>query len=132
LAVDDMASMLEFARVFLSAAGYEVLVAGDGAEAIALLEREGGGVEGMITDYRLPDCNGLDLIQEVRGRWPHIRCLLTSGYIPEDETARIEGELGVGLLSKPYGARDALAAVGRLLEAAPEGPVLPTRRDSAG
>jgi CheY-like chemotaxis protein len=108
LVVDDMECMLDFTRLFLEAAGYQVRVARDVAAALSLLDQLGPQIDGLMTDYRLPGQNGLELIFEVRRRWPHIKCLLTSGYVSEEDARRLEVESSVILLPKPFAVNTAL------------------------
>jgi len=115
LVVDDMDFILEFTQAFLSAAGYQVLSATCTEEALALLEREEKPPDLILTDYNMPGRSGIDLIREVRSRWPQIKCLLASGYLEEEETRRIEAEVGNGILYKPYNVREATDMVGRVL-----------------
>lgn len=52
--------------------------ASSGAEALSILEDQ--QIDILVTDIRMPEMDGLELIQEVTVRWPNIRCLLLTGY----------------------------------------------------
>jgi two-component system response regulator PhcR len=82
------------------------LVAGTGNEALQLLEKENGAVDILFTDYAMPGMNGADLIEQVAIRWPHIRPVLTSGYLDEPMMKRLE-ELNARVLAKPYETEEA-------------------------
>lgn len=56
----------------------EVYRASSGAEALLILEEQ--QIDILVTDIRMPEMDGLELIQEVASRWPNIRCLLLTGY----------------------------------------------------
>ncbi len=115
MVVDDMDFILEFTKAFLTSAGYEVLVASNAEEAMAQLETQGEGVRLLLTDYNMPGSSGLDLIKAARQRWPKIKCLLASGYLEEEEAARVESEVGAPILNKPYNVREATELVARVL-----------------
>jgi len=115
LIVDDMDFILEFTQSFLVAAGYEVLTALSAEAAAGLLEEHGGQVDVLLTDYNMPGRTGLDLVMEVKARWPHIRCIVASGYLEEEEIERIQSELGARILYKPYNIGEATVLVGRVL-----------------
>lgn len=65
LIVDDDGDMRELLGQCVSAAGFEVKLAGDGAEAIALLEH-GHRPMAIVTDLVMPHVTGLELLQHVR------------------------------------------------------------------
>ncbi|MBM0207212.1 response regulator [Micromonospora sp. STR1s_5] len=66
-------------------AGFEVLEAGDGEEALALLEDCDGDVVALVSDIRMPRMDGLDLVRAVARRWPKVALVLVSGYRPVGE-----------------------------------------------
>lgn len=49
-----------------------------GLEALALLEQF--SIDIVITDIRMPGMSGLELVGEIRNRWPKTKCILLSGY----------------------------------------------------
>ena len=66
LTVDDSASVRQMVKLTLSGAGYSVVEAGDGKEALA--KAEGGGIDMVLTDLNMPVMDGITLIKELRGR----------------------------------------------------------------
>jgi two-component system, response regulator PdtaR len=114
LLVEDDPLLRLDASVVLLDAGYEVLEAADGDEAIALLETE-SDIRVMVSDIQMPgSLNGVELAHAVRRRWPPIKMLLTSGrHIPR------AGELPerVRYLPKPFAGRELLAEVEQLAAA---------------
>jgi len=64
LLVDDSISVRKFVGQMLEKAGFEVLTAGDGLEALKVLEET--PVHAVITDLEMPRLNGFELIQELR------------------------------------------------------------------
>ena len=64
----------------LSEAGYRVLEARDGQEALTILEVH-ADVRAVFTDVTMPTLDGLSLAKIVSERWPQIGILLTSGLV---------------------------------------------------
>jgi len=102
LLVDDEADLLDIADAFLAELGYTVIRAGDGASALAALERA-GAIDLMITDIIMPGgMNGIELARKVRELRPGIKVIYTSGF-PAEALAERSGKLEGGpLLHKPY------------------------------
>ncbi len=69
---------MRFARL-LRGEGYEIIEAGDGNEAVALLD--GTAIDLVITDMVLPKINGLHLVSCIHARRPGIPIVLMSGYL---------------------------------------------------
>lgn len=64
LIIDDEQSIRQTLGIALRNAGYEVLEAGDGSEALRLWRERGADL--VITDLHMPDKNGLEVIMELR------------------------------------------------------------------
>lgn len=104
LIVEDEALIRMCAVDFAEEAGYDTLEARNAREALAALETR-DDITVLFTDISLGEgMNGLELIDIVHDRWPHIRVLLASGTAPEDAAS-------VQYLPKPYGATQFLDAV---------------------
>jgi CheY-like chemotaxis protein len=110
LVEDDAASRYAFARL-LRGQGYEVIEAGDGNEAVALLD--GLPVDLVITDMVLPKINGLHLVSLIQARRPGIPIVLMSGYLSE-RAGKIILE-GSGFFQKPVRPSALVRTVQRLL-----------------
>jgi PAS domain S-box-containing protein len=79
LLVDDEEVLREVLAEQLAQAGYSVLVAGNGAEAIALLEA-GEVVDALVTDLSMPGMDGLAVIRAARQIQPGLPAVLLTGY----------------------------------------------------
>ncbi len=102
LVVDDEEGLRRVARRILAAAGYTVLLAGSGAEALEVLERHTGTIHLLLSDVMMPEMTGPMLAGRVRAARPGTRVLFTSGYADD-----VLGRLGVldrdtHFVSKPY------------------------------
>lgn len=78
LVVDDDEAMLSLERSVLQRAGHNVLVAGSGPEALAILERQ--SVQLLVADYFMPGMSGQELIERVRARDPILQVILQTAY----------------------------------------------------
>jgi two-component system, response regulator PdtaR len=100
LLVEDEPLVRMFGADVLEEAGFEVLEAGDGDAALALLEAR-PDVNVLFTDVKMPgSLDGLDLARLVHARRPDIKLLIASGHVRLDE-----GEIPDAgrFLAKPYG-----------------------------
>ena len=100
--VDDDEGVRAVARRILQRAGYTVLSAPDGVEAIRLIDESGGDVHLLVTDIVMPGLGGRDLVTHVRDTYPELRVLFVSGYT--EEGIRRHGVLGTesAFLEKPF------------------------------
>ena len=80
LLVEDEPAIRDLTRRFLEGAGYVVLEAGDGAEAMELLGSHTGPIALLLTDVVMPGVNGRELAARVLKTRPDVKVLYTSGY----------------------------------------------------
>jgi two-component system, chemotaxis family, chemotaxis protein CheY len=66
LVVDDSRAMRGILVKILARLGFEVLQAADGREALAVLDRESPSVELVLSDWNMPEMNGLEFVKAVR------------------------------------------------------------------
>lgn len=78
LAVDDDPLIRKALGRWLGARGYSVYLAECGADALRLLERE-PGIQLVISDNDMPEMNGLELLKEVRRRFPKVFRIMLTG-----------------------------------------------------
>jgi two-component system cell cycle sensor histidine kinase/response regulator CckA len=80
LVVDDEPSVLKFMALVLQTAGYEVLLADGGDEALAFCEAHAYGIDLMISDVAMPKMNGRALAECMNRRHPDVPIIFVSGY----------------------------------------------------
>ena len=102
LIAEDDETMRRVSKRMLSGAGYRVIEAADGREALLLLEKDPQAVSILLTDMVMPELDGVGLAREVLSRYPHVKILCMSGYADKQE--ELEGVLGlkVGYIQKPF------------------------------
>ncbi|MBL7256090.1 response regulator [Actinoplanes sp. LDG1-01] len=116
LVVDDEAGLRDVAGRILSGAGYRVIAAEGGTEALALAARHEGSIDLLLSDVVMPGMLGKDLAERLVIARPDTRVLYMSGYA--QPVLHSEGTLepGVALLEKPFTADDLLTAVRKRLD----------------
>ncbi len=78
LVVDDERSIRVLCAEELSEEGYEVITTGEGTEVMDLVSSERPAA--VILDIRMEDCDGLDLLQELRTAHPNLPIILNTAY----------------------------------------------------
>ena len=115
LCVDDEGNILSALRRLFRPDGYRVLTAASGAEGLQLLESE--TVDLVISDMRMPEMDGAQLLAQVRTRWPDTLRILLTGYA--DITATVaainQGEI-YRYISKPWDDNEVRLIVRHALE----------------
>ena len=100
LIVDDEPSMRDMLRIVLRKDGYDVHVASNGREAVAALEHEVFDL--LLTDIRLPDVDGVQVLREAKARNRDIVALMMTAYA-STETAVEALRLGAAdYFTKPF------------------------------
>ena len=113
LIVDDNPNMSSLLSEMLEVFDYESERAGDGREALEALET--GNFSMVITDMRMPNMTGLELLKEVKSRHPKVRVVLISGYSGGDVKSQAELHDADGFLSKPLMMADIEKLLGTIL-----------------
>ncbi len=106
LVVDDEECVRVMAATMLEKAGFEVLVAADGAEAIDLLKRHTEPVLIALVDLTMPGKDGVQLSSEIRQIRPGVRIILSSGYQEAEVMGCLPGLSIDGFLQKPYSFKE--------------------------
>jgi len=108
LVVEDNEDVRAYSVMSLSELGYEVLEAGDGEAALAILEVE-PRIDLLFTDVVLPGISGRVLVDRAVARRPDLKVLFTTGYSRNAIVHQGRLDAGVQLISKPF-TFDQLAA----------------------
>jgi CheY-like chemotaxis protein len=111
LVVDDEDGVREVACRILTGAGYQVLAAANGEEALAVADGHDGTIHAVITDVVMPRMNGAELARALRTRRPTVPVLYMSGYAAPLMTEQGLLEPGVTVLGKPFTRTQLLDAI---------------------
>jgi signal transduction histidine kinase/CheY-like chemotaxis protein len=117
LVVEDEPALRMVARKILENAGYTVLVAASGDEALAQLHDATAPVHMVLTDVVMPGMSGPVLVGKLREEGARARVLFTSGYADDALTADGLREEHVHFLAKPYTGTTLLRKVREVLDA---------------
>lgn len=116
LIVDDELSVREMMSLGLTAQGYRVITAGNGLEAIAVLDQPAAAVRLILLDRDMPGLDGQSAYPLLQARAPAVPIVLMSG------TVQAGGAVPAGAtLAKPFQLDDLLQTVDRILH----GPAAP-------
>jgi len=117
LSVDDSASMRQMVKLTLSSAGYEVMEAADGSEALALAR--GRALNMVVTDLNMPVMDGLALIRELRKlpAYKGVPIVFLTTETEEDKKRLAKDAGATGWISKPFQQDQLLAVVRKVLGA---------------
>lgn len=110
--MDDDPDVLEATAGYLEAtfSGVRVLRAPDGIHALEEIAVQ--SVDLILTDYRMPNMDGLELLQAVRQRSPHTRCMMMTAQPGLELAMRAVNEQGVScFLQKPVVPQDLVEGV---------------------
>jgi PAS domain S-box-containing protein len=117
LLAEDNDEVRGLARAVLENAGYRVLVARDGEEAVKLHDAHGADVAICLFDVVMPRLGGREALEVLRAHRPGMRALLMSGYVPDDDGAARPGVGAAALLAKPFTPRELLRRLREALDA---------------
>ncbi|MBC8088740.1 MAG: response regulator [Phycisphaerae bacterium] len=102
LLVEDEPGVRELAVRVLRRAGYRVLVAGDGLEALALWEDNPAQVDVVVTDVVMPRLGGSELVTRLRGERNDVPVLFMSGYARNAAIGDAPADRRTRFLQKPF------------------------------
>ena len=115
MTVDDSASVRQMVSFTLTAAGYEVITAVDGKDALGKLN--GGAINLVITDLNMPNLDGIGLIRQLRADPRHkfvpIIMLTTESQAEKKQEGKAAG--ATGWIVKPFNPEQLVAVVKKVL-----------------
>ncbi len=118
LVVDDSVSMRQMVSFTLTGAGFEVVEAGDGKEAVDKLN--GGAKPNLvITDLNMPNMDGISLIKAIRGMAAHkfTPVLMLTTESADDKKKEGQSAGATGWIVKPFNPDQMLATIKKVLPA---------------
>lgn len=117
LVVDDDPGVRQVAARVLERAGYRVLQASEGAEAIEIARVHRGPLHLLLTDVVMPGMNGRELGERLSRERPETRVLYMSAYTEDEVILRGIRVAEVAFLSKPFTLEGLQSAVRSVLSA---------------
>ncbi len=111
LLVEDQPHLRRLLAEALRLAGHSVTEAGDGAEALEILERHAKEPEALVTDIHMPRVSGPELAKKLRARYPELLVVFATGY---DDPGEAWVDDRAEILNKPFSGDELIAVVHRL------------------
>jgi CheY-like chemotaxis protein len=121
LVVDDEQAVREVAGRMLEQAGFTVLRAADGFEALSLFGDRRDEIGCVLLDLTMPRKGGEETFRELKGMRPDVRVVISSGYSEQEVAERFAGEDVAGFVQKPYLYNTLVARVGDAVRGVDEG-----------
>jgi len=117
LVVDDEQLIRALLHEALTMAGYKVIEANNGEQAVSVYRARQKEVAVVILDLIMPGMGGVDAFNRIREINPNVRCIVSSGYAAGDINSQSLAGPYVRFVPKPYQASALLASVRELLDA---------------
>ncbi|MDJ0521306.1 MAG: PAS domain-containing protein [Planctomycetota bacterium] len=116
LVADDDEMVLQVSTLMLESAGFEVVVACDGQEAVELFREQADEIDLVLLDMTMPRLSGEEAFRELREISPDVPVVLSSGYTEQEARGRLEGDGVAGFVQKPYRAVDLMGEIQNALQ----------------
>jgi PAS domain S-box-containing protein len=116
LLVDDEKALLELGEAILARAGYTVITAQGGEEALELYRREADSVDLVVMDLGMPGMGGYKCLQQMLAIKPQTKVLIASGYSAQAQVKDSLRAGATGYVSKPFRKETLLASVRKVLD----------------
>jgi DNA-binding NtrC family response regulator len=114
LIVDDEIVQVENLRIGLSRRGYHVLQALSGHEALCLIENDALEIDLVISDYAMPEMNGIELLQNIRWKHGNLPVILMTAYGKRDIVLDALRNQCNGFIDKPFSLDQLLLEIDRV------------------
>lgn len=115
LVVDDEEAVRALIARGLELDSHDVLMAGDGAEALDVISEYGGRFDLVLSDIRMPLMDGIAMALAAKRDYPDLTILLMTGYAEQRERAKSLENIVVDVLTKPFGLAELRSTVARVL-----------------
>jgi two-component system, cell cycle sensor histidine kinase and response regulator CckA len=131
LLVEDNQPLRELIQVILKGAGYTVLVASHGGEALEVSKHQRGPIHLLISDLVMPEVGGRELATRLWETRPDLRVLFMSGYMGDDVMKHAPHGPGIGFIGKPFMPEEFIRKVRECCDGpAPSVATLPSSLDN--
>jgi PAS domain S-box-containing protein len=114
--VDDEPALRSVARRVLVRAGFDVLSAAGGREALEVFRESAEAIRAVLLDLTMPGLSGAEVLSAMRALRPDVAVVAMSGYSEAEMAARFGAEAPDALLAKPFQARDLLSRLREVIE----------------
>ena len=112
LVVEDEPAVRQLVSAALERAGYRVLEARNGEKAMSLFDANEADIDLLLTDLRMPQMDGAELVRRLRSRAPGLKVICVSGY----PGTGIDLSITEHYLAKPFSKTDLLNKIREVLD----------------
>jgi CheY-like chemotaxis protein len=119
LVVEDDRAVRTLVCGALTAAGYNIMEAGNGEEALAMCESRSGPLDLVLSDMVMPKMSGRELARRIAEKRPELRFLFMSGYTHDILSTEERSRPEMVILEKPFSRGDLARAVRTALDGNP-------------
>jgi len=116
LLAEDEEMVRDLGSRVLETAGYTVLTARDGEDALRVFEEHRDAIDLALLDVMMPKLGGRDVMDRIHAQCPRIQFLFSSGYSADAIHTNFVIKEGLHLLTKPYRQSDLLRAIREILD----------------
>jgi PAS domain S-box-containing protein len=116
LVVEDEEAIRELLKTFLQLAGYTVLIAVDGREAIEVYDKHWEDIDLVLADNGLPKLSGYDIFRKMKSKNSKLKFILASGSVEPERISEILRDGARDFIEKPYTVFKVLRAVRSVLD----------------
>lgn len=116
LLVDDEDMIWDVLIDMLQDMGYNVILAGDGKEAVSIYDANLGRIDLVILDMLMPNMGGSETFFILKELDPKVRVLVSSGYVSNEEIQDVMDAGAAGFLRKPYRMADLARKISQIFE----------------
>jgi DNA-binding NtrC family response regulator len=113
LVVDDEKIVLESCRRILDEMDLEITLASSAKAALEELDRNPFCL--ILMDIKMPEIDGITLMQQVKGKWPNIPIIVMSGYATNETLQEVSQSQAAAFLPKPFTPDELIGAVCHVL-----------------
>ncbi len=119
LVVDDEEMIRLVAGESLRLAGYGVLTANDGYQALDVFRQHADEIVAVLLDMSMPRLDGLETFQQLRRQRPDVKVVFSSGYNEQEAIHHLGDSRRVEFLKKPYQPKDLIEKIQEVVESEP-------------
>jgi CheY-like chemotaxis protein len=102
LVIDDEPVLRELSRSMLGQAGYDVIIASDGTEGIAIYKKNQDAVDIVLLDMIMPGIDGRETFIELKKIDSGVKVIMTSGFSKDKRVEDVLAEGAKDFIQKPY------------------------------
>lgn len=113
LVIDDEEVIRIVLTIHLGSAGYKVVCAETGSNGLKLALSDVFNL--IITDFKLPDMNGLEIIKAIKAQKPDVPVMMMSGLIDDELIKEVKSHGAIEYIKKPFLKETILTAIANIL-----------------